>query len=67
MTTVTLGLDVLAAQDEFGVAVVVEGRNAPIFFGVAVFALRAEPPLVALAVIVGLVARDAESFQLFLE
>ena len=67
MAAVALGLDVLATQDEFGVAAVDEGRNAPIFFRVAGFALLAKTTFVTFTIIVGLVTGDTGSFQLFLE
>ena len=62
VATVALGLDVLAAQDEFGVAVVIKFHGLPAFFHVAGLAPLAKATLVTFTVIVGFMARHACCF-----
>jgi len=53
-----LGLNVFAEQRVLGLLVVIEDRDAPVPFDMTALAFVAEFPLVAIALIVLLVARD---------
>ena len=66
MAALAFGLDVLATQRVFCVAVMVEACDGPVLFGVAGLALLAEAPLVTFLVVVGLVAGHASGSELFL-
>ena len=66
MATVALGPGMLAAQGEFGVAIVIEDRDTPVFLRMAGFALPAETSLVTFLLVVGLVAGHAGGLNLVL-
>ena len=67
VASLAFGLDVLAAQNVFRVAVMVKGGNGPILLGVAGLALVAEAPLMAFLVVVGFMAGYTGGFEFFLE
>ena len=65
MTGFTLGRDVLATQNVFRVAVVVESGSLPVFLDVTGFAFVAESSLMALLVVVGAMTGDARLLEFF--
>jgi hypothetical protein len=66
VAAVAFGRNMLAAQEVFGIAVVVKNGNAPVFFRVAGLALLAKTTFMAVLVVIGFVTGDAGGLQFFL-